>query len=132
MCEFANSPIHQCIKSAIRQSVNPPIQMIPPIRQSANSPITAVSPGRLDVMGGIADYSGSLLLQMPIRETTIVQLTITGGQTITISTNADEQHQQFSIDIDEVKNLPYEAARALVKTKPGGKWAYIYWDVSWY
>ncbi|XP_031375434.1 L-arabinokinase-like isoform X1 [Punica granatum] len=26
------------------------------------------APGRLDVMGGIADYSGSLVLQMPIRE----------------------------------------------------------------
>lgn len=30
------------------------------------------APGRLDVMGGIADYSGSLVLQMPIRETTTV------------------------------------------------------------
>ncbi|KAI5659279.1 hypothetical protein M9H77_28072 [Catharanthus roseus] len=28
----------------------------------------ARAPGRLDVMGGIADYSGSLVLQMPIRE----------------------------------------------------------------
>ena len=28
----------------------------------------ARSPGRLDVMGGIADYSGSLVLELPIRE----------------------------------------------------------------
>ncbi|XP_057821160.2 L-arabinokinase isoform X2 [Cryptomeria japonica] len=28
----------------------------------------ARAPGRLDVMGGVADYSGSLVLQMPIRE----------------------------------------------------------------
>ncbi|RLN11821.1 hypothetical protein C2845_PM09G23270 [Panicum miliaceum] len=28
----------------------------------------ARAPGRLDVMGGIADYSGSLVLQMPLRE----------------------------------------------------------------
>ena len=26
------------------------------------------APGRLDVMGGIADYSGSLVLQMPLAE----------------------------------------------------------------
>ena len=26
------------------------------------------APGRLDVMGGISDYSGSLVLQMPIAE----------------------------------------------------------------
>src|SRR6185295_13685753 len=31
---------------------------------------TARAPGRLDVMGGIADYSGSLVLQLPIREAT--------------------------------------------------------------
>jgi len=28
------------------------------------------APGRLDVMGGIADYSGSLVLQMPTAEAT--------------------------------------------------------------
>src|SRR5581483_7268602 len=32
------------------------------------------APGRLDVMGGIADYSGSLVLQMPLRAATIVAL----------------------------------------------------------
>ena len=30
--------------------------------------VVARAPGRLDVMGGIADYSGSLVLEMPIRE----------------------------------------------------------------
>ncbi len=93
------------------------------IRQSANSPITAICPGRLDVMGGIADYSGSLLLQMPIWETTKVQLTITGSNTISISTDAEERDPQFSIDFNEIRNLPYEAARALIKSRPGGKWA---------
>ena len=28
----------------------------------------ARAPGRLDVMGGIADYSGSLVLQMPLSQ----------------------------------------------------------------
>jgi L-arabinokinase len=32
------------------------------------------APGRLDVMGGIADYSGSLVLQLPIREAALVAL----------------------------------------------------------
>ena len=35
---------------------------------------TARAPGRLDVMGGIADYSGSLVLQWPIRESTHVSV----------------------------------------------------------
>jgi galactokinase len=30
------------------------------------------APGRLDVMGGIADYSGSLVLELPIREAALV------------------------------------------------------------
>ncbi len=33
------------------------------------------APGRLDVLGGVADYSGSLVLQMPIRATTRVAIT---------------------------------------------------------
>ena len=32
------------------------------------------APGRLDVMGGIADYSGSLVLELPIAEATFVAL----------------------------------------------------------
>ena len=34
----------------------------------------ARAPGRLDVMGGIADYSGSLVLEMPIAEASLVAL----------------------------------------------------------
>jgi L-arabinokinase len=33
------------------------------------------APGRLDVLGGVADYSGSLVLQMPIRARTRVRIT---------------------------------------------------------
>ena len=36
--------------------------------------IIARAPGRLDVMGGIADYSGSLVLELPIAEATFVAL----------------------------------------------------------
>ncbi len=34
----------------------------------------ARAPGRLDVMGGIADYSGSLVLELPIAEATLAAL----------------------------------------------------------
>lgn len=36
--------------------------------------IVTRAPGRLDVMGGIADYSGSLVLQMPIAEATLAAI----------------------------------------------------------
>jgi L-arabinokinase len=38
--------------------------------------VKAAAPGRLDVMGGIADYSGSLVMQMPIRQQTEVALSL--------------------------------------------------------
>ena len=41
---------------------------------SGDSVFVARAPGRLDVMGGIADYSGALVLQWPIREATRVAL----------------------------------------------------------
>ncbi|NOX56685.1 MAG: galactokinase family protein, partial [Planctomycetes bacterium] len=43
----------------------------PPLRDffSDRRPVVvARAPGRLDVMGGIADYSGSLVLQLPLSE----------------------------------------------------------------
>jgi len=36
--------------------------------------VTAEAPGRLDFMGGVADYSGSLVLEMPLSLTTRVKL----------------------------------------------------------
>src|SRR5258706_12187764 len=36
--------------------------------------VVARAPGRLDVMGGIADYSGSMVLEMPLQEATFVAL----------------------------------------------------------
>lgn len=42
----------------------------------------ASAPGRLDVMGGVADYSGSLLLQMPIAERTSVAMRRAPGTTV--------------------------------------------------
>src|SRR5213593_1039785 len=39
--------------------------------------IISRAPGRLDVMGGIADYSGSLVLQRPIAEATFAALQVT-------------------------------------------------------
>ena len=38
----------------------------------AETVVVARAPGRLDVMGGIADYSGSLVLEMPIAEAACV------------------------------------------------------------
>lgn len=42
-----------------------------------NRTSTAEAPGRIDFLGGVADYSGSLVLEMPIRATTRVRIVTT-------------------------------------------------------
>ena len=41
--------------------------------------VTGEAPGRLDFMGGVADYSGSLVLEMPLKLTTRVTITQTAA-----------------------------------------------------
>ena len=46
--------------------------------------VVARAPGRLDVMGGIADYSGSLVLEWPLADATFVALQRDPHPTLTI------------------------------------------------
>ncbi len=84
---------------------------------------SASSPGRLDVMGGVADYSGSLLLQMPIRERVNVKLQKRKDGWIHIHTKADGRDATFSIHWNELKHLDNQHAGQLIRSKPGGQWA---------
>ena len=46
--------------------------------------VLARAPGRLDLMGGIADYSGSLVLELPLAVATFVAAQETGGEEIVV------------------------------------------------
>jgi L-arabinokinase len=88
----------------------------------------ARAPGRLDVMGGIADYSGSPVLEMPIREATYAALQRSGSRTLRIvSLSEDAQRDMFvEIPLEEFGGnspLDYESARALFKRDPARGWA---------
>jgi galactokinase len=51
------------------------------------SPIhIARAPGRLDIMGGIGDYSGSLVLELPIAEAAFAAVQVVPSPSITIAT----------------------------------------------
>lgn len=81
------------------------------------------APGRLDVMGGIADYSGSLVLQMPIAEATFVAIRKNTTRTYRLRTGAIEGGT-FEIPVAELSRLTsYEDARGLFANRPGGDWA---------
>ena len=89
----------------------------------------ARAPGRLDVMGGIADYSGSLVLEYPIAEAAFVALQRDVSRKIrivTLTTN-DSRQVEFEMSLNdfesEVAPIDYDEARRLFQTNPSGDWA---------
>jgi galactokinase len=67
----------------------------------ARDVIVTRAPGRLDVLGGIADYSGSLMLEMPIAEATFAAIQKNSGRKIEIST-IDEKASTFEMPVADL------------------------------
>ena len=90
----------------------------------------ASAPGRLDVMGGIADYSGSYVLQMPIAERTDIYIAFRDDDILrAYSHTAYESNlcEEVQIPIDEIvskisKN-PYFDANKTLTSDPKKAWA---------
>src|SRR6266851_5157778 len=74
------------------------------------------APGRLDVMGGIADYSGSLVLELPIREATFVALQRDPVRRISVVSLSEDRTQEaaFEMSLADLESdgnpLDYETA----------------------
>ena len=89
----------------------------------------ARAPGRLDVMGGIADYSGSLVLEMPIAEATFaaVQLDPTRVLEIVSLGGGAERQPLFEMPLSEFEEgggiIDYDKARARFQLDPSRRWA---------
>ena len=88
------------------------------------------APGRLDVMGGIADYSGSLVLQLPIKEATLVALQRDPERKFTIISLGNENNDRtayFEMSLTEFeqsgKPVAYETARTYFQKDPATHWA---------
>src|SRR4051812_44791529 len=87
------------------------------------------APGRLDVMGGIADYSGSLVLQQTIREATFIALQRTSESNITLkslSENDNESGRSLVLPADLLmlggQPMEYEPAAGMFRA-PDRHWA---------
>jgi len=97
----------------------------------ADRPITlARAPGRLDVMGGIADYSGSLVLEMPTREAACAALQLTADRTLRlVSPGGDDAHRTsaFSMPLEALLDvgdpIDYAEARRRFAADPKRHWA---------
>jgi galactokinase len=86
--------------------------------------IRAKAPGRMDVMGGIADYSGSLLLQIPIKQTTSVSIQKREDGVFHLRTYITKNKtDDFSIHLSALKNKSLQGAGRIIRPVSGGDWA---------
>ncbi len=87
------------------------------------------APGRLDVMGGIADYSGSLVLELPIAEATFVALQKDDEAKLRIVSLAADKTREVSFEMrlsDFEQNgepIEYSAAQRYFSSHPARHWA---------
>jgi L-arabinokinase len=83
------------------------------------------APGRLDVMGGIADYTGSLVCEMPLDRAAAVALTQRDDREVqVVSLNLLDEHKPFTlrISLDALAGGSLEDLRREFN-EPGRKWA---------
>ena len=90
----------------------------------------ARAPGRLDVMGGIADYSGSLVLQLPIREATFAAVQrdrVRRLRIVSLPTGPADRAAGLEMPLDHFEDggaaASYADARAFFARDPATRWA---------
>lgn len=99
---------------------------------STNAPVlSARAPGRLDVMGGIADYSGALVLQLPLDRATTAYVQRQLASRIDIVSERAGKKSAFSMPLDEIDADP-RALGARLSAREEDRWAaYIVGVVQW-
>jgi galactokinase len=89
----------------------------------------ARAPGRLDVIGGIADYSGSLVLEMPIAEAATVAVQASNDPGVTVVSLSDQPGdppRRVTISADRWSQLvagDYESGRKQLRAQTDESWA---------
>src|SRR5438045_1799136 len=83
------------------------------------------APGRLDVMGGIADYTGSLVCELPLdRAAAVVRQERADREMQVFSFNQLDEHKPFTLRIS-IDDLAHATADSLRRdfTEPTRRWA---------
>ena len=84
--------------------------------------LVARAPGRLDVIGGIADYSGSLVLEWPIAEATFVAIQRDPRPTLVFVS----RDRMWATSVQQLLSLGYPDALAHFSADPKSHWtAYV-------
>ncbi|HNR29965.1 MAG TPA: galactokinase family protein [Candidatus Hydrogenedentes bacterium] len=87
------------------------------------------APGRLDLMGGFADYSGGLVLEMPLERAAFAAVQADPGPRITVRSAdiGDAGNATVSLPLGELAPggapIAYDAARARFSDSPAEHWA---------
>jgi len=79
--------------------------------------IVTRAPGRLDLMGGIADYSGSHVLEFPIAEATFAAVQLGATRHLHIVTLLDGEESTVSISLGRLGTFEYNTAREFFQRK---------------
>lgn len=104
-----------------------PILQGSPLFANDREIVVARAPGRLDVMGGIADYSGALVLQLPIREATLVAVQPRTDHLLKICTLGDTEpgrQQYLDLPLDQMARFAdYREAQLFFQQSESIRWA---------
>ena len=102
----------------------------PPLFAGAEEVVIARAPGRLDLMGGIADYSGSLVLEWPLREAALVAVGLRADRLVRLVSLAESEGQRMrtaEVSLERLapggRFVSYEDARRLFLRDADQQWA---------
>lgn len=114
---FLTDPV-PALLARVRQELGADFDPARPVRVSR-------APGRLDVMGGIADYTGSLVCEMPLDRAAAVALQERDDRQVQVfSFNLFDEHKPFTFRVP-LESFVRHRAEALHREfdQPGRKWA---------
>src|ERR1051326_71063 len=93
---------------------------------SSRELIITRAPGRLDLMGGIADYSGSLVLQWPIQSAVHVAIQRHRLRTLRIASVSETSNKTvrlYEINLDDLLSANYSSLGERFSKDPQQHWA---------
>ena len=99
---YANAAIRASVEPALQNALRRRRVCCPWRYERATSRWTSRAPGRLDVMGGIADYSGALVLQLPLDRATTVSLRRTASPHCDITSVRGDERAHFRIALSNI------------------------------
>jgi L-arabinokinase len=107
-------------------AVNDSIEMDPGLIDTREPFFLARAPGRLDVMGGIADYSGSLVLEMPLACATFAAAQRQQPRRIDVVSIRAGRPFRFDVELERVLVGELSSAATLAEwfaAHPDDRWA---------